>query len=98
MSLGKHTKCDLNAGVAKLDLKKLTNQVEIHYYRLLDEMRKKMTDVQYDTTTIDNRKHALSSMSSTGADKVMALAKNIAETSELLHTLFETANRKIEIV
>ena len=98
MSLGKHTKCDLSAGVAKLDLEKLTKQVELHFYSLMDNMRKKMTDVQYDTVTIDNRKHALSSMSSTGADNVMDLAKNIAETSELLHTLFEVTNRKIEIV
>ena len=96
--LGKHTKCDLSAGVAKLDLEKLTKQVQIHFYSLIDTMRKKMTDVQYDTVKIDNRKHALSSMSSTGADEVMDLAQNIAETSELLHTLFETNTRKIEIV
>ena len=98
MSLGKHTKCDLSAGVAKLDLEKLTNQVEIHFYSLMNNMRAKVSAVQYDTVTIDNRKHALSSMSSTGADEVMSLAKNIAETSELLHTLFEVTNRKIEIV
>ena len=96
--MGKHTKCDLSAGVAKLDLEKLTNQVEIHFYSLMNNMRAKVSAVQYDTVTIDNRKHALSSMSSTGADEVMSLAKNIAETSELLHTLFEVTNRKIEIV
>ena len=98
MSLGKHTKCDLSAGIAKLDLEKLTEQVQIHFYSLVNKMREKMVDVQYDTVKIDNRKHALSSMSSTGADNVMALAKNIVETSELLHTLFETTCREIIIV
>lgn len=98
MSLGKHTKCDLSAGVAKLDLEKLTKQVELHFYSLMNRMREKVSAVQYDTVEINNRKHALSSMSSIGADEVMALAKNIAETSELLHTLFEATNRKIEIV
>jgi len=96
--LGKHTKCDLSAGVAKLDLEKLTKQVEIHFYSLMSKMREKVSAVQYDTVEIDNRKHALSSMSSTGADDIMEMAKNIAETSELLHTLFETNTRKIEIV
>jgi len=96
--LGKHTKCNLSAGVAKLDLEKLTNQVEIHFYYLMNKMREKVSAVQYDTVEIDNRKHALSDMSSTGADNIISLAKNIAETSELLHTLFETANRKIEII
>ena len=96
--LGKHTKCDLSAGVAKLDLEKLTNQVEIHFYSLMDKMREKVSLVQFDTVEIDNRQHALSSMSSTGADNIIDMAKNIAETSELLHTLFETTNREIEIV
>jgi len=96
--LGKHTKCDLSAGVAKLDIEKLTNQVELHFYSLLNNMRKKVSAVQYDTAERDSRKSALSDMSSTGADNLIALAKNIAETTELLHTLQETTNRKIEIV
>ncbi len=95
--LGKHTKCDLSAGVATLDLEKLTKQVEIHFYSLMNKMREKVSAVQYDTVEIDNRKHALSSMSSTGADEIMQMAQNIAETSELLHTLFETNTREIEI-
>ena len=96
--LGKYTKCDLSAGVAKLDLEKLTKQVELHFYSLMNRMREKISTVQYDTVEIDNRKHALSSMSSTGADDIITMAQNIAETSELWHTLHETANRKIEIV
>ena len=96
--LGKHTKCDLSAGVAKLDIEKLTNQIEIHFYSLLDTMRKKVSAVQYDIAEKDSRKSALSDMSSTGADNLIVLAKNIAETTELLHTLQEATSRKIEIV
>lgn len=98
MSLGKYTECNLSAGVAKIDLAKLTNQVEIHYYSLLDKMRKKMSDVQYDNQKPESRTNALSCMSSTGSDEVMRLANQIAETTELLHTLYETSERKIEIV
>jgi len=98
MSLGTHTKCDLSAGVAKLDLVTLTAQIEIHYYGLLDKMRKKISEAQYDNQTIEARRDSVSSMSSTGADDVMRIAKNLAETTELLHTLQETSNREIEII
>lgn len=96
MSLGKYTKCDLSAGLAKLDLEMLTKQMEIHFYGLMDKMRKKVTDIQY--AVIDQRGENVASMSSTGSDEVMSLAQNIAEVTELLHTLKETSDRKIEIV
>ncbi len=98
MSLGENTKCDLSAGLAKLDLVTLTKQTEYYYYMLLDKMRKKVVGVQYDTTTLEDRKKTLASMSSTGSKDVMRLAQNIAEVTELLHTLYETAGREIEII
>jgi hypothetical protein len=67
MSLGDNTKCDLSAGLAKIDLPMLTKQMEIHFYGLMDKMRKKVTDVQYDNMAIENRREALASMSSTGS-------------------------------
>jgi len=98
MSLGDFTKCDLSAGLAKIDLEMLTKQIEIYYYSMLDKMRQKMSEVQYDNTSVDNRRNAIASMSSTGSTAITRLANNIAETSELLHTLYNTDNREIEIV
>ena len=98
MSLGNVTKCDLSAGKAKLDLVILTKQVEIHYYSLLEKMRNKMAEVRNDSMSFTNRKEALLSMASTGADTVLRLAEQIAETTELLYTLYNTTDREIEIV
>jgi hypothetical protein len=96
--LGTSTKCDLSARLAKLDLTILKKQIENHYYSLLDQMRKKMTEVQYDTRSLKARKENVASMSSTGAASVERLAKAIAETTELLHTLHNTDDREIEII
>jgi hypothetical protein len=95
--LGTYTKCDLSAGKAKLDLEMLTKQMEIHFYGLIDKMRKKVTDIQYQTD-LDQRKDNVASMSSTGSKDILNMAQNIAEVTELLHTLNETENREIEIV
>jgi hypothetical protein len=98
MSLGQNTKCDLSAGLAKLDLQVLIRQTEIHYYSLLREMKSKTEDVLNDSLSFTNRKEALLSMSATGADTVSRLAEQIAETTELLHTLYNTDDREIEII
>ena len=98
MSLGKYTKCDLDANTAKLDLTILIKQVEIHYYSLLEKMENKVSEVRNDSISFTNRKEALLKMASTGSDKVSRLAEQIAETTELLYTLYNTAGRKIEIV
>lgn len=99
MSLGTHTKCDLSAGVAKLDLEILTNQVEIHYFSLMEKMEKQVSDVRNNSSmAIKDRQDSLLSMAAYGSDTVMRLAKQIAETTELLHTLYNTNDRKIEIV
>ena len=97
MSLGENTQCDLSGGLAKIDLPMLTKQMEIHFYGLMDKMRKKVTDVQYQTEP-DKRKENVASMSSTGSKDILNMAQNIAEVTELLHTLNETTDRTIEIV
>ena len=98
MSLGKYTKCDLSAASAKLDVEKLTKQTEIHFYSLMEKIRVKSTDIKNDSLTIDDRMSNVSSMSSTGADDFIRLSQSIAETTELLHTLYHTTDRKITIV
>ena len=96
MSLGDNTKCDLSAGIAKIDLEKLTNQVEIHFYGIVSKIRQKADAIQY--ADKEDRKDNISSMSSTGAKDFINMAKNLAETTELLHTLYEMSDREIEIV
>ena len=98
MSLGKYTECDLSAGLAKLDLNILTKQIENHFYSLLGKMQNKITEVKNNSLTIIDRESMVSTMSSTGSDTVTRLAEQIAETTELLHTLYNTANREIEII
>jgi len=98
MSLGQNTKCDLSAGLAKLDLQVLIRQTENHYYSLLREIKNKTEDVLNDSLSFTNRKEALLSMTATGAETVNRLSIQISETTELLHTLYNTENREIEIV
>ena len=98
MSLGKNTKCDLSADLAKLDLVILTKQIEIHYYSLLEKMQNKVSEVREDSISFTNRKDALLSMAAHGSDTVKRLSEQIAETTELLYTLYNTEDRKIEIV
>jgi len=98
MSLGENTKCDLSAGIAKLDIEILTKQVEIHFYKLVNDIRQKMSDIQYETLSVEKRKENVFKMTVSGADTLINLSKNLAETAELLHTLQEKTERKIEIV
>ena len=97
MSLGTYTKCDLSAGIAKIDLEKLTKQVENHFYSLIEKIRQKASDIKYDTLRIESRKSNVSSMSSTGAEEFIRLSKSVAETTELLHTLYNAEDRKLSI-
>lgn len=96
--IGKHTNCDLSADLAKIDLEKLTKQVEIHFYSLIGSIRQKTSEIQYKTLKKEDRIESVSSMSSTGSDELIKLSKNLAETAELLHTLQETEGRQIEII
>jgi len=95
--LGKKTNCDLSAGIAKLDLEKLTKQVEIHFYSLMEKIRRKSSSIINDSLKIEDRKDSLSSMSATGADEFTRLSESLAETTELLHTLYNTTDREIII-
>ena len=92
------TKCDLSAGIAKLDLTALKNQTEIHYFSLMEKMEKQVSDVRNNCLTPEDRKKSLLSMSAHGSDTVTRLEKQIAETTELLHTLYNTDGREIEII
>ena len=96
MSLGDNTKCDLSAGIAKIDIEKLTKQIELHFYSIVNKIRKKADIIQY--ANIQDRRVNVASMSSTGAKDFIQLSKNLAETTELLHTLYESSERTIEIV
>ena len=96
MSLGEYTKCDLCADKAKIDIEKLTKQTELHFYSIVDKIRKKADNIQY--ANIQDRRVNVASMSSTGAKDFIQLSKNLAETTELLHTLYESSERTIEIV
>ena len=98
MSLGQSTNCDLSAGLAKIDLVVLTRQTENHYYSLLRELKQKTDEVLNDSLSFTNRQEALLSMSAHGADTVTRLAQQIAETTELLYTLYNTKDREIEII
>lgn len=93
----KHTKCDLSAGVAKVDLPMLITQMEIRFFTLMGRIRKKASDIQYDNLTPEARMKSVSTMCCTGSDEFIHLSQQLAETTELLHTLYETSDRKIEI-
>ncbi len=98
MSLGKNTKCDLSAGVAKIDLEVLTKQTENHFFSLIRKLEKRTNEVLNGSLNKKDRENTLSAMSAVGSDVMMSLTKQIAETTELLHTLYESTNRSIEIV
>jgi len=95
MGLGDYTKCDLSAGQATIDTDILTKQMEIYYYSLMDKMRKKVTDVQYGNMNPNDRKSAVAGMSSTGSKDIINIANNIAEVTELLHTLQNLTDRTL---
>ena len=98
MSLGKYTKCDLSAGIAKIDIEKMTNQMENHFFSLMEKMEKRVSDVRNASLTREKRKKSLSCMSSYGVADVVNLTKQISETTELLHTLYEISGREIQII
>ena len=98
MSLGENTKCDLSAGIAKIDLKVLTKQVEIHFYTILSQMETEISNARNNSLTLENRKDTLLSMASTGARAIQMLSKQLSETTELLHTLQNTDDREIEVI
>jgi hypothetical protein len=98
MSLGQNTKCDLSAGLAKLDLEKLTDQTEIHFYNLLKKIGSKVIAVKNDSLTKDARIDNVLSMASSGTTEIKRWVEQLAETTELLHTLYHSDDREIEIV
>ena len=98
MSSGDFTKCDLSAGLAKLDLTVLKKQTENHFYSLMREMEKQVKEVINESMTIEDRKEQLLSMTSHKSKSIIRLSNQIAEVSELLHTLYNTDDREIEIV
>lgn len=98
MGLGENTKCDLSAGIAKLDIETLTIQTERHFYSLVRKMNKKTSEVLNNSLTPKDRKETVSSMSCYGSKELVQIATDIAEVAELLHTLQEKEGREIQIV
>jgi hypothetical protein len=98
MSLGNKTKCDLSAGIAKLDVKALTKQTENHFYSLITMMKNEVSDVRNNSLTEEQRKDALLSMVSHRSDLIKRLSEQIAETSELLYTLYNIDDRNVEVI
>ena len=94
----KHTKCDLSAGEAKLDLEMLTKQMEIRFFTLTRRIAKKTSDIQNGSLDVAARRKTVSSMCCIGSDEFINLSQQLAETTELLHTLYETSDREIEII
>jgi len=98
MGLGDHTKCNLSAGKAELDVEALTRQTERHFYSLIRKMDKKTSEVLNGSLTEEDRKETVSSMSCTGSKELSGLVIDISETAELLHTLQERKDRVLSIV
>ena len=98
MSLGEKTKCDLSAGTAKLDLTVLRKQTENHFYSLMGKLGRKVNEVTSNSMTEKDRKDQLLSMTAHGAKGLCTLTEQIAEVTELLHTLYNTEGREITIV
>ncbi len=98
MSLNQHTKCDLSGEKAVIDLSAMTAQIEKRLYNLISTMNKKMSDVRENSFTIEGREKTVLSIVAHENETIIRLAKDIAETSELLHTLYNRGNgRKIEL-
>jgi hypothetical protein len=95
--LGKHTKCDMSAGQATIDTDKLTKQMEIYFYSLMNKMQAKASEVRFDNNDPKDKKEVLLGMVSTGADSIISMADNIAEVSELLYTLYNLNDRTVTL-
>lgn len=96
--IGQHTKCDLSFGLAKLDIEMVKKHIEIHFHAQLDKMGKLVSNVRDNSLTEEDRQSQVSSMSAHGTDSMLMLAQTIAETTEILSTLYGTDCREIETV
>ena len=61
-------------------------------------MNENTNKIRSNSFTEEDRKDTLLSMVAYGSNTIMQLSKQISETSELLHTLYESKDRTIEIV
>lgn len=84
--LGETTKCDLSAGIAKIDKVALIGRLNNHYLATIKKLRLRLVDYSDD----------ISSCSCLGKD-LEYMTKEIKRTAELLHTLIESDNDR-EIV
>ena len=83
MSLGDVTKCDLSAGIAKIDREKLIKTLNCHYHymlRLVQDISKKYEGNEAKCSCL-------------GRELVIA-AIETRRTAELLHTLKESVTRE----
>ena len=95
MSLGTHTKCDLSGDKASLDMETLRVQIERRFYSLVKQIEKKTSEVCICSLTEEQKKEVVFTMTVCGADHLLQLTQNLAETAELLHTLNNLNGREL---
>ena len=88
----------MSAGIAKLDITALTNQMENHFYSLVNQLNKKTGKIKASCLTEEDRKDTLLTMIAYESKSIIQLSEQIAKTAELLHTLYDSDDRDIEII
>lgn len=96
MSLGRHTKCGLDADVAKLDLTALHNILQTTYFKAMNELRRECeipnfaNPAKYSESLLEMISHRHAGMTQ--------LLLYIGQVAELAYTVDGSGGRKIEIV
>jgi len=96
MSLGQHTKCDLDGGVAKIDLSALDNVLQTAYFKAMNELRR-----ECDAPSFADRSRYTESLLEMTAHRhrsMQQLLLHIGQLAELAYTVDRSGGRKIEIV
>ena len=96
MSLGNHTKCDLSAGVAKLDLTALQNTLQTAYFKAMNELRRECDVNGFESQT--RYTESLLEMVSHRHRSMELLMLHIGQVAELAYTVDRSGGKKIEIV
>ena len=95
MSIGEHTKCNLDADKASLDMTTLTVQTERRFYSLIRQIEKKTSEVGNNSMTEEQRKDAVFTMTVHGSQDLLRMTQDLAETAEVLHTLQSLKGREL---
>ena len=95
MSLSSFTKCDLSAGIAKLDITELYEQLQRRLYNLTTLAKAKLEIQVTALPTVKDTDKFAADFCCTGARCIKQLVYDIERTAELLHTIAETQDREI---